>query len=147
MTDALEILAAQHAHIDGLLARLRTATARRLQLVDELADYVTAHLAVEQELFYPHVAVSNPVHTELLAEHAEIKRVLANLLWLDDDDARFPPTLDALVELLTGHIAWQDDQLFEQVAEGMTPGVLAELGASLQGGFDSMRGDDLARAA
>jgi Hemerythrin HHE cation binding domain len=152
MTDALEILAAQHAHIDGLLAQLRADgadDAQRVHLVGELAEYVTAHLAVEQELFYPQVAatLTPDVHGELLAEHREIKRVLANLLWLDADDGRFAATLATLERLLGGHIAWQDDQLFERVAEGVSAGALAKLGVMVQGGFESMRGTELARAA
>ncbi|MEO8701539.1 MAG: hemerythrin domain-containing protein [Kofleriaceae bacterium] len=149
MTDALEILADQHAHIDGLLARLRTAESERTQLVGELAEYVSAHLAVEQELFYPRMtaALSAAIHDELLSEHREIKRVLANLLWLDADDTRFSATLETLATLLGGHIAWQDGELFESIAEGVPADVLAELGAVVTTGFESMYCTDLAQAA
>jgi len=148
MTDALEILAAQHAHIDGLLVALRASEAQRTLLVGELADYVTAHLAAEQVL-YPQLSatLSSVVHDELLVEHREIKRVLANLLWLDADDTRFEPTLETLVILLGGHIAWQDGQLFESVAEGLPSTTLAALGEMVHDEFESMRCPDLARAA
>lgn len=149
MTDALEILAAQHAHIDRLLVELRASESERTLLVGELADYVTAHLAAEQEVLYPQLPamLSSVVHDELLVEHREIKRVLANLLWLDADDARFTSTLETLTTLLGGHIAWQDEHLFESVAEGVPLTILAALGAMVHDEFESMRCTDLARAA
>src|SRR5687768_12975877 len=101
IADVLELLTEQHRHIEQLLERVRTGVEGRGATVDELVDYVTAHLAVEQELFYPCIAstLSKVVQDELAAEHCEIRRVLADLLWLDVPDDRFSTTLGAL-ELL-----------------------------------------------
>ncbi|MBA2544395.1 MAG: hemerythrin domain-containing protein [Deltaproteobacteria bacterium] len=140
----LELLSVQHDHIDELLARVRVD--QRREHVDELADYVTAHLAIEQELLYPRLdaRISDAVRVELLAEHQEIKRVLANLLWLDLDDQRVAPTLASLEALFEGHSVWQDEELFESLAQTMSPTALAELGDTVNAGFDRMRGADLA---
>ena len=145
----LELLTVQHEHIDRLLARVRTLVVHRSECVNELADYVTAHLAVEQELLYPGLGarISDAVHAELLAEHQEIKRVLANLLWLDNDDARSTTTLASLEALFEGHRVWQDEELFESLAETMSLTALAELGETVNAGFERMRGTEVASAA
>jgi hemerythrin-like domain-containing protein len=116
ITDALEQLSTQHATLDALLSdiALTTDAEARTRHVDDLAHLLTAHLAIEQEYLYPVIAshVSAGVLAELYAEHGEIKRVLADLLWQDGDDEQFAPTLKQLTILLDGHCAWQDDQLF-----------------------------------
>ena len=149
IADVLDLLTEQHRHIEQLLERVRTGVEGRGATVDELVDYVTAHLAVEQELFYPCVArrISRPVQDELAAEHCEIRRVLADLLWLDDSDERFGTTLATLELLLEGHCAWQDQELFERVAEELAPAARRELGASVHDGFATLRGGDIAHAA
>jgi hypothetical protein len=123
ITDALEQLSTQHATLDALLSdiALTTDAEARTHRVDELAHLLTAHLAIEQEHLYPVIAsyVSPGVLAELHAEHAEIKRVLADLLWQDTDDEQFGPTLKQLTLLLDGHCAWQDDQLYLQAARAL----------------------------
>lgn len=124
ITDALEQLSSQHASMDALLSDIAlTADAeQRTRYVDDLARLLTAHLAVEQEYLYPVIAayVSAGVLAELHAEHGEIKRVLADLLWQDGDDEQFAPTLKQLTYLVDGHVAWQDDQLFIPASATLT---------------------------
>ncbi len=140
----LEFLTVQHDHIDELLAQVRVD--QRREFLDELVAYITAHLAVEQELLFPRLAarISDVVRAELLAEHQEIKRVLADLLWLDNDDPQVAPTLSSLETLFEGHSIWQDEELFESLAETMSPTAIAELNLSVKAGFDQMREADLA---
>ena len=134
--DALELLTAQHQEIEELLEQVTTTCDD--QTFAELADKLTSHLAVEQELFYPVVAtqVAPEVMTEVLAEHLAMKRVLADLVWLGVDDADFAPKLARLQALLAGHTAWQEDQLFTTAAETMSEAELAALGDRLHA-FDS----------
>jgi hypothetical protein len=143
--DILELLTEQHRHIELLLERARIGVEGRGAIVDELVDYVSAHLAVEQELFYPVITLSACVRQDLVLEHAEIRRALADLLWLDDSDPLFAPTLTRLADLFEGHNAWQDQELFAGLAEDMTPGVRRELGMCAQDSFRSLH--DVRRAA
>jgi hemerythrin len=137
--DALAMLTSQHRQIEALLARAREGDRGAM---DELADAVSVHLAVEQDLLYPQIGtrISHTVLAELHAEHAEIRRVLAELYWHDaDGDARDrDPLLCALAHLLEGHAAWQDRELFESLAETLPDAALADLAATLQAGFDSI---------
>ena len=149
ISDALELLTAQHEEIDELLAVVMTSTdaGARDRTLGVLADRLTAHLAIEQELVYPAVAtVTAPgIVDELMAEHGEIKRVLAELLWFGLEDPANELRLGVLRGLLDGHCGWQEEQLFTTVAEAMSSRELAGLGAHIHAWF----GDDLglARAA
>ncbi|MDB4961159.1 MAG: Hemerythrin cation binding domain protein [Myxococcales bacterium] len=140
IADALELLTTQHAEIDSLVAEISTSSSPsvRDQGIRELAEKLTLHLALEQELFYPAVAgaLSDEVHTELMAEHVEIKRVLADLLWLESEDTRFARKLVALTSLLAWHTTWQERELFETTAEAMTAAQLADLSAQIHDYLD-----------
>lgn len=135
ITDALEQLSSHHATMDALLSdiALTPDAALRTRYVDELANLLTAHLAIEQEYLYPVIAthVSAGVLAELHAEHGEIKRVLADLLWQDADDEQFMPTVKQLTLLLDGHCAWQDDQLYIQAARALGQEYQAVIGQQI----------------
>lgn len=131
--DALELLTAEHEEIDELLAEVQHS--RDVETFDLLAARLLAHLAVEQERFYPVVAASltREVLAEVLCEHAAIRRVVADLVWLGVDDPEFGAKLVELAQLVAGHAGWQEDELFHTVAETMSADALAALGTDLQG--------------
>ncbi len=142
ISDALELLTAQHDEIEALLAEIGDTTNpdRRSQAITELADRITIHLAAEQVLFYPAVSmqISRDVHTELLAEHAEIKRLLADLLWLDGEPTRLERKLSALKAIFDCHATWQERDLFETVAEVRSAAELQALGTEITDWVDSL---------
>ena len=137
IADALELLTAQHDEIDSLLAVVSTSGSPvvRSAAVSELAEKLTVHLAIEQEMLYPTVAqtLSDDVRRELTSEHVEIKRVLADLVWIDLDDSRFGLKLTTLQMLLEWHELWQEEQLFESLAESMSAAELEDLGERING--------------
>ncbi|HUS29502.1 MAG TPA: hemerythrin domain-containing protein [Kofleriaceae bacterium] len=135
--DALELLTAQHEELDELcdrVARSKDAAAFAL-----LADKLPHHLAVEQELLYPAIGahVSRDVMNEVLAEHVAIKHLLAKLVWAGVEDPEFSGHFECLRELLVGHSAWQEDQLFTTAAESLPADRLAILCDELQA-FDNV---------
>jgi hemerythrin HHE cation binding domain-containing protein len=139
--DATAVLCAQHDAIESLIdevAAARDATVRSRAFA-ALTDLVIVHLALEQELFYPAMVgvVSDEVVRELYVEHGEIKRVLADLLWLDLEDPRFDGQLAMLASLFDGHAQWQHDHLFEIAIVALGDSGLAALGSRLEDAFDS----------
>jgi hypothetical protein len=137
ISDALELLTAQHEQIEDLYEQVR-------QIGDEaafveLADKLATHLALEQDLLYPAMSkqIAPDVMSELLAEHVSIKQVLADLVWLGTRDPDFRPKLVRLGDLLVGHSAWQEDELFTAAAESMSTEELASLCARCYS-FDSI---------
>src|SRR5687768_2051866 len=118
ITDALELLTSQHEQIEDLYEQVR-------QIGDEaafveLVDKLTTHLALEQELFYPtvgaRISLSRAVLDELSSEHAAMKKLIAEMVWLGTRDREFRTKLDDLGVLLAGHAAWQEDELFTKTA-------------------------------
>lgn len=141
ISDALELLTAQHDEIEALISEIADTTpSRRSQAITDLADRITIHLAAEQVLFYPSVSalISNEVHAELLAEHLEIKRVLADLLWADSENERLDRELSRLAALVDCHATWQERELFVTVAEARTEEELAALGTEITDWVDSI---------
>ena len=145
IADALELLTAQHDAIDALIAELATSTnpSARDATLSEIVERLTLHLALEQELFYPAVAsaLSADVREELRAEHAEIKRILADMLWLESEDTRFARKLTALQHLMAWHTTWQQEELFVTVAESMSSDQLGDLGAQMNAWIDGTAAD------
>ncbi|MBA3464901.1 MAG: hemerythrin domain-containing protein [Deltaproteobacteria bacterium] len=140
LNEALSLLVTQHDEIETLLVDISAATspAIRTQALSELADKLTLHLAIEQEILYPAAdpLISGDVRAEVAAEHQEIKRVLADLIWLEHEDQRFARKLVSLQNLLQWHEAWQEAELFERVARGLPAPRLEALGHEVSGWLD-----------
>jgi hypothetical protein len=132
LSDVLSLLGRQHDEIEALLVEVTVADLlpMRASALAELADKLTLHLALEQELLYPASVgiVSDEVRQEMLDEHQEIKRVLADLIWLEREDQRFARKLVRLQVLLQWHEAWQENELFSRLAAGLPAPRLAQLG-------------------
>jgi Hemerythrin HHE cation binding domain len=135
-SDAFELLTDQHEEIEELIARLGLTTdpGDRVELVREVADKVTAHLASEQEILYRVAGplISDPVMYEMMIEHITIKRQIADLLWLETDDPRFESMIDTLTTLCNGHALWQEHELFVTVESAFDREQLADLAAKLR---------------
>ncbi len=140
-SSAIDLLTTQHDEIEALLVDVSAATssAVRTAALSDLADKLTLHLAVEQELLYPaaNKLISAEVRTEMLAEHQEIKRVLADLIWLEHEDQRFARKLVSLQTLMQWHEAWQESELFDRLAQGLPAPQLVDLGHEVESYFDS----------
>jgi len=132
LSDVLALLTRQHDEIEALLVEVTVADMlpMRASALSELADKLTLHLAFEQELLYPASdgLVSAEVRREMMDEHLEIKRVLADLVWLEREDQRFARKLVRLQVLLQWHEAWQETELFPRIAAGLPAPRLAQLG-------------------
>jgi hypothetical protein len=140
ITNAIELLTQQHDEIEALLVEVSAtgSASAHTGALSELADKLTLHLAVEQELLYPAAdpLISPEIRAELLAEHQEIKRILADLIWLEREDRRFARKLVGLQQLLQWHETWQEAELFERLAHGLPAPRLADLGIEVDRWFD-----------
>lgn len=142
IADALELLTAQHDEIERLIAVVTTSgspDARRRARVD-LAELLPLHLALEQELFYPTMSsvISHEVLRELVAEHGEIRRILADMVVAEPDDADAACEVATLRELFEVHRAWQEAYLFQTVAEARDGTELALLAAEMHAWVERM---------
>jgi hypothetical protein len=140
--DALELLTAQHDELGAIIEHVTSIDGeRRAIVIGELADKLCAHLAAEQEVLYPSIAVVTHSFDgrEPTAEHESVKQALANVLGADIDSADLIPRLHALHELLESHSRWQEDTLFVELAETIPIELLGALGAQLLAWSESSR--------
>ena len=142
ISDALELLTAQHDEIASLLTALPTMTGERRALgLGELADKLMTHLAAEEELFYPALGgeVSTRPAAEWSAEHEAIAVTVSALLGLDASSSDTGVLLDTLGSLFEGHVRAQEDALFVTVAEAISAAELTALGSELGAWSESSR--------
>ena len=138
-TNALDLLRVQHDAIEELFACVASADPddRRVRL-HELADLLTAHTALEQDVFYP--AVVSEATADLLLDaiedHADIDRQLTDLLGLDPDSIAFRGYLTLLSDDVRRHARdLEERELFPMVAALFDDDELADLGSEMRARF------------
>ncbi len=141
--NAIELLMEQHKEVDALIAKLEKAedSDTKQELFDELADKVAAHATIEEKLFYP--AVNAKRTEELLAEsveeHLAIKRVIADLLEMDPDDAQFDAKISVMKEQLEHHAHDEEEgELFPKVRKALDKDTLEALGGEMLAMFETL---------
>jgi hemerythrin superfamily protein len=142
IVDAVALLIEQHQEVTALFEKYEgeeDAAARR-QLFIEVADALSAHSAIEETLFYPGVNV--PGTAELLRrsadEHLDVKRLIADLLDRDPQDARFDAGMTALQRAVAEHVEEEESELFPRVKAALTQQALQTLGDQMQASFDEL---------
>ena len=113
---ATDLLVHQHRLVEGLFERLESSKRGFDQTLRELADDLTAHISIEEHLFYPAVRKVNPdLILEGLEEHAMGRFALRRLLGTRASDKELKARLEALKELMTNHHHEEEHDLFPAV--------------------------------
>lgn len=112
---ATRLLESQHRQAESLLGQLRSRTADRKRILNELADVLAAHMLIEEEILYPAAStVRGPSILQNYEEHEVEVPVVARLLATGDDDA-FDARLAVLTELFQQHVAREENDLFPEM--------------------------------
>ena len=139
--DVLELLTSQHAEVDDLLEKLENDEGDREELFTQLADKLAAHAAIEEKIFYPAAlekATEDQLH-EAVEEHLAIKRVLADLITKDVDDATFKAKLSVLKETVSHHAHEEEEaHLFPKLRRLMNPDERAAIGNECLAKFEEL---------
>jgi hemerythrin superfamily protein len=135
---ATDLLVHQHRLVEGLFERLESSKKGFDGTLRELADDLTAHISIEEHLFYPAVRKVNPdLILEGLEEHAMGRFALRRLLGTKVSDKQLKARLEALKELMTNHHHEEEHDLFPAVRRLMSDVALKKLGAKMQALFDA----------
>jgi hypothetical protein len=123
--DAIELLRAQHRELDQLmiaLARGRAASVRAA-LLAELGDLFAVHFALEERVLYPGVreADDGPVALLAVEDHIGLKRLLAELLEMDVEDALFDSLVEQLRVEVREHIASEEKRVLPAIRRRLAP--------------------------
>ena len=139
---ATELLKRQHREVKGLFKETKKASGAkaRRNLMEEIASKLLAHMAIEEDIFYPAVKELGTKKTEEMVpeayeEHHVARLVIAELPKVDPADERFEAKMTVLEELIEHHVEEEEKEMFK-VAEKLGAERLAELGAQMDEAFE-----------
>lgn len=132
------LLVHQHRKLEKLLEKLKSADGDVDATLRELADDLSAHIAIEEEIFYPAVReLDVDIVLEGLEEHAMGRFALNRLLGTKASDEALAARVAALAELMKNHHREEENDLFPKVHRAMSKDELVELGATMKNRFDA----------
>ncbi len=141
--DAINMLKRHHRSTESALKKLRHSYDAKI--LDQLANELSAHMVIEETIFYPAVnAVDPQLVLESYEEHAMAQFALKRLLSTDASDPRFEPRATALLELIQHHVKEEEGDLFPKVVKKLDGDLMRTLGERMAKRFDELvaRGHD-----
>jgi hemerythrin-like domain-containing protein len=137
--DAIKFLKDQHQNVRELFSLFEKARESTDQdmICQQLADNLAAHMAIEEEIFYP--AVFSAMNDEsglqeAMAEHQEAKDILAEILDMDMSlgEQRFEEQMRLLQQAIERHVQEEEDEVFKQTREVLGSDELDRLGMQMK---------------
>jgi hemerythrin-like domain-containing protein len=136
---ATSLLENQHRKIEALLKKLESGVTDHAAVLQELANSLAGHMAIEQDIFYPAVKrVNDDLVNESYEEHALAEVALKRLLATDPEDDEFRARAIALKDLIQHHVGEEEDELFPAVHQAFEKEVLEQLGQTMQRRYDEV---------
>lgn len=141
MTDPIALLVDDHRRMEGMLKEVLDANVKdRAHLLANVADALAAHVALEEEHFYPAVRArrTEDILLESLEEHLSLKRVMHDLLAMSTSDDRWEAKMHVLKEQAEHHHKEEEEHLFPKVQKLFDKAHIEELGAAMKKAHDAL---------
>jgi hemerythrin superfamily protein len=136
---ATSLLEKQHRKVRMIFNKLEKGRGEPLELLAELANDLAAHMAIEQEIFYPAVQkLDGDTVREAYEEHALGEVALKRLLATDPDNDFFKARVVAAKELIEHHAKEEEEVLFPKVERKLGDEKLLALGKQMKARFDEV---------
>jgi hemerythrin-like domain-containing protein len=130
------LLEKQHRKVEGIFKKLEGGRSDAAPLLRELADNLAAHMAIEQEIYYPAVKkIDADLVLESYEEHSLAELGLKRLLATSPKDEAFEARVTAVKELIEHHVEEEEEDLFPRVDRKLGREALAALGDSMEERF------------
>ncbi|MFL5313128.1 MAG: hemerythrin domain-containing protein [Myxococcales bacterium] len=133
--NAIDLLKQQHRQVEKLFAAIEKAGPdEKEKLFDEVADALAVHAAIEEQHFYPATkdARTEELLQEAVEEHLSVKRIIADLLEMEPDDAQFDAKIKVLQEQVEHHVEEEETELFPKVQKLHSKDELEDLGVLME---------------
>jgi hemerythrin superfamily protein len=133
--NAIDLLKQQHREVEKLFKKMEKAgPEEKEKLFDELADSLAVHAAIEEQHFYPATkdARTEELLQEAVEEHLSVKRIIADLLEMEPDDAQFDAKITVLQEQVEHHVEEEEKELFPKVQKLHSKDELEDLGVLME---------------
>jgi len=136
---ATSLLESQHRKVEALFKKLQGGRSDTTAVLEELANSLAAHMAIEQELFYPRIKeAESDLVNESYEEHAMAELALKRLLMTDPEEESFQARVTTLRELIEHHVEEEEQELFPKVEKALEEQELAQLGKAMKARFDEV---------
>ena len=136
---ATALLENQHRKVEALFKKLENGRSDPVATLEELANSLAAHMAIEQEIFYPKVKeLDSDVINESYEEHAVAELALKRLLMTDPAEEAFMARVTTLKELIEHHVQEEEEELFPTVEKKIDEDELNQLGKAMKARFDEV---------
>ena len=136
---ATSLLESQHRKVEALFKKLEGGRSDPRPVLEELANSLAAHMAIEQEILYPRVKeVDADLVNESYEEHAVAELALKRLLMTDPDDEAFQARVTTLEELIEHHVEEEEQDLFPKIEKAVEDAELSRLGKAMKARFDEV---------
>jgi hemerythrin superfamily protein len=134
---ATNLLKRQHRQAERLFRQITRSKeeTERMELMTQLADALAAHMAIEEQIFYPAVqgvltGKKVVMGESALLEHQMAKMALENVL--TDSALSFEARVKVLKDLVEHHVEEEEQDMFPEVEARMDDLQLKMLGAEMQ---------------
>jgi hemerythrin-like domain-containing protein len=136
---ATALLEKQHRKVKAIFNKLEKGRGDAMELLTELSNDLAAHMAIEQEIFYPAVKqLDEDLIREAYEEHALAEVALKRLLATDPEADAFKARVVAAKELIEHHVKEEEEDLFPKVEKKLGEERLNELGKRMKTRFDEV---------
>jgi len=137
---ATKLLEQQHRKVKATFAQIESTKVDPTSLVRELANELAAHMAIEQQLFYPTVREIKPdLVDESYEEHSVAELALKRLLRTSPQDVAFKARVVVLKELIEHHVEEEESELFPAVEKALGDAKLEALGTKMAKQFEDAK--------
>lgn len=142
--DAITLLREDHDNVRKLFKRFEQtgdrAHKQKREIVDKIIGELTVHAFIEEQFFYPTVAgLEGPsgdeepeeLVKEAQEEHAQVKRLLAELEGMDPEHEYFDAKVTVVIDNVRHHAEEEEQEMFPKVREAMGRRDLQDLGRQM----------------
>lgn len=137
---ATSLLEKQHNQVKAIFKRLEGLHGDPARLLEELANSLVAHMAIEQDIFYPATHEADESLTlESFEEHAVAQLELKRLLATGPEDPMFLAKVTTLKELIEHHVKEEEESLFPKVEKMLDPTELEVMGKRMAQVFEEKK--------
>jgi hemerythrin-like domain-containing protein len=146
MADAFDVLRADHAAVEQMLAALETSPghsagagstvlAARKEVAQRLVIDSSKHEAAEEQYFWPivrkEVADGDQLADQAIAQEQEAKEVLARLDKLSSDNDEFDQLIAEFIPAARAHIEFEETRVWPALRDAISATEAQELGKNL----------------
>ena len=136
--DVIDLLTNDHAEVNALFGRFKQASKpeTKQELATQIVHELSVHAAVEEQFVYPLMRAKLENGSEkashAIEEHAEVKRLLADIEKLDSDKADFDKKMAKVTESVQHHVQEEEGELFPELRTATQADTRERIGAVVE---------------